>query len=119
MLELIIGGVKVDEYVSVFRVGATPAGSGGFKNYKGETVSDESGDYISLNIQLSKVPTAVANSLSAALSSDSVPVSYTSPGTVAAAFRKTSFDADSRSRGTTWNISLSLESTAPVGGSCL
>ena len=119
MLELIIGGVKVDEYVSEFRVGATPAGSSGFKNYKGETVSDESGDYISLNIQLSKVPTAVADALSAAICSESIPVSYTSPGTVAAKFKKTSYNADSRSRGTTWNISLSLESTAPVGGSCL
>lgn len=120
MFELTIGSLKLDDYVTEFSVDASPKkDENAFENYDGTTIRGYVGDIITLDIKLKKVPTALSQELSAALAAETVNVSYTSPSAVSAVFTKNSYSAASRSKGPGWDISISLESAAPVGGSYL
>ena len=119
MFDLVIGEMKVDQYVDAFSVNAAPAGDDNeFRNYDGSTVRSDTGDIITLNISLKRVPTNISKQLSSALSND-VKVSFTSPMAVSETFRKIRYSADCRAKGLEWNIDITLESAAPVGGSRL
>lgn len=120
MFDLVIGEMKVDQYVDAFSVNAAPAGDDNeFRNYDGSTVRSDTGDIITLNISLKRVPTNISKQLSSALSGNDVEVSFTSPMAVSETFRKIRYSADCRAKGLEWNIDITLESAAPVGGSRL
>ena len=103
MLELVINNVKADGYVTDFTVSSAPKkDSSAFENHDGSTV----GGYIGAKI-------------SSAVSGKTFPVTYSSPAAVSAQFKKTAYKAVSRGKGLEWDMSLTLESAAPVGGSRL
>jgi hypothetical protein len=120
MLELVINNVRADGYVTDFTVSSAPKkDSSAFENHDGSTVGGYIGDIITLNITLKKVPTSAAAKISGAVSGKTFPVTYSSPAAVSAQFKKTAYKAVSRGKGLEWDMSLTLESAAPVGGSRL
>lgn len=119
MLELIIAGNNVAEWVTLFNVDSSPAESDSFKNHDGSKVYGNGGSIVKLDIRLGRVPTSVSQKIAGAVESGEVEVTYTSPTTTSAKFVKKRYQASAKAKGSAWDISLSLESAAPVGGDCL
>lgn len=119
MFELTIAGKNVAEWVTGFVVDSSPASDNGFTNYDGSKEYGNGGSNVKLDIRLGRVPTETSRALSSALESGEVEVSYTSPITTSAKFVKKRYQASAKAKGSAWDISLSLESVAPIGGDCL
>ena len=122
MFELFIAGNNVAEWVTGFTVDSAPASDksdNSFTNYDGSKAYGNGGSIVKLDIRLGRVPTSISMALASAVESGEVEVSYTSPSPTSAKFVKKRYQASVRSKGTAWDISLSLESAAPVGGDCL
>lgn len=117
MLQLRIGTIAVDSYTTDFSVNTSAAQSkNSFINWDGTAVEEDAGEEMTLNIRLASVPTVTAQALSNVLSSSSVSVSFTNPAITCNNFKKVAYEAKSRNKGDTWNISMTLKSTAPIGG---
>ena len=116
MFELIIAGKDVAPWVTAFNVDSSPADSSGFKNHDGTTGYGSGGSIVKLDIRLGRVPTDVSGRLASAVENGEVTVSYTSPTPTSAKFIKKRYQASAKAKGSAWDISLSLESAAPVGG---
>lgn len=116
MLELIIAGYDVAPWVTGFNVDSSPAESDGFKNHDGTTVYGSGGSIVKLDIRLGRVPTDISNRLAAAVESGDTDISYTSPTPTSAKFIKKRYQASAKAKGSAWDISMSFESAAPVGG---
>ena len=121
MFELIISDIHTEGYVSEFSVDCTPCKNDNvFTDFNGNKVGeDDCGDTITLSAELKRVPAELSQRLASALSGGTVSFSYTNPAVLSSEFRKKKFISKSRSRGLEWDISLTLESAAPVGGSRL
>lgn len=119
MFELTIAGNNVAEWVTGFVVDSSPASDNGFTNYDGSKVYGNGGSIVKLDIRLGRVPTDISKALASAVESGDVTVSYTSPTPTSAKFIKKRYQASAKAKGSAWDISLSLESAAPVGGDCL
>ena len=119
MFELTIAGNNVAEWVTGFVVDSSPASDNGFTNYDGSKVYGNGGSIIKLDIRLGRVPTSISQKISAAVENGEVAVTYTSPTPTSAKFVKKRYQASAKTKGTAWDISLSLESAAPIGGDCL
>ena len=119
MFELTIAGNNVAEWVTGFVVDSSPASEDNFKNHDGSKVYGNGGSIVKLDIRLGRVPTSISQKISSAVESGEVAVTYTSPTPTSAKFVKKRYQASAKAKGTTWDISLSLESAAPVGGDCL
>lgn len=119
MFELTIAGNNVAEWVTGFVVDSSPASDNGFTNYDGSKAYGNGGSIVKLDIRLGRVPTDISKVLASAVESGDVTVSYTSPTPTSAKFIKKRYQASAKAKGSAWDISLSLESAAPVGGDCL
>lgn len=119
MFELVIAGKNVAEWVTKFDVDSSPSSTDGFTNHDGSKVYGNGGSIVKLDIRLGRVPTDISKALSSAVESGEVEVSYTSPTPTSAKFVKKRYQASVKAKGSAWDISLSLESAAPVGGDCL
>lgn len=119
MFELTIAGNNVAEWVTGFNVDSSPASDNSFTNHDGSKVYGNGGSVVKLDIRLGNVPTSISMALASAVESGEVEVSYTSPSPTSAKFVKKRYQASAKAKGAKWDISLSLESAAPVGGSCL
>lgn len=119
MFELTIAGNNVAEWVTDFKVDSSPASDNSFTNHDGSKVYGDGGSIVKLDIRLGRVPTSVSQKISSAVESGEVEVSYTSPSPTSAKFIKKRYQASAKAKGASWDISLTLESAAPVGGSCL
>ena len=119
MLELIIAGNNVAEWVTVFNVDSSPASDNSFTNHDGSKFYGNGGSIVKLDIRLGNVPTSISMALASAVESGEVTVAYTSPSPASAKFVKKRYQASAKAKGAKWDISLSLESAAPVGGDCL
>lgn len=119
MLELNIAGNNVAEWVTGFNVDSSPASDNSFTNYDGTKVYGKGGSIVKLDIRLGNVPTSISMALASAVESGEVTVAYTSPSPASAKFIKKRYQASAKAKGAKWDISLSLESAAPVGGDCL
>ena len=116
MFELVIAGNSVAEWVTVFTVDSAPSSDNVFTNHDGSKVYGNGGSIVNLDIRLNNVPTSVSQKLASAVESGDIAVSYTSPSPTSATFRKKRYRASAKAKGACWDITLSLESAAPVGG---
>lgn len=123
MIKLIIGGVNVGASVDKYGVDyPTVKGNNSMATYSGEQVEDTLGRRIVLSIGLGDVPNAIATSLMAAINSESIAVTYSAPMPVQNTFKCTSSSIDVSDStpdevidtNTTWDITLTLESTSLV-----
>ena len=119
MFELVIAGNNVAEWVTGFVVDSSPASDNSFTIYDGTKVYGNGGSIVKLDIRLGRVPTSISQKISSAVESGEIAVTYTSPTPTSAKFVKKRYQASAKAKGTAWDISLSLESAAPVGGDCL
>lgn len=121
MFELIISDIHTEGYVSEFSVDCTPyKNDNDFTDFNGDKAGEgDCGDTITLNAELKRVPAELSQRLASALSGGTVEVAYTNPAVLSSVFRKKKFVSKSRTKGESWDISLTLESAAPVGGSRL
>lgn len=119
MLELIISDIDVSGWVTRFDTELSEADSESFTNHDGKKITGSAGNIVKLDIQLGRVPANISQKIAAALENEELNVSYNSPSPVSALFVKKRYRASAKEKGLTWDISLTLESAAPVGGSCL
>ena len=119
MLEFMIGDVSIARWVSSCKIGKNrKKDDNAFEDWDGSSAENFIGYYVTLDVQLSAVPSDVFIQLSDLLAKGEANVSC-SPDISAVLCTCERFDYESRSKGESWNITLSLKSAAPIGGSCL
>lgn len=96
------------------------SGGNDFTTANGEVVSGSIGDRVIISAELVNVPDKYARIISAAVSAREFDVTYSTPCTATAAFRKTSFKALAKEKATKWDIFLTITSAALINrGGCL
>ncbi len=119
MFTLTLGTLSLEDYLTDFTITkAKIKDPEAFECFDGTTIGGNKGETVTLDIRLKKVPLKIYESISSVILADTFPVQYTSSAEKTS-FKKVKESAQSRSKGLEWDITLILESAAPVGGSCL